>query len=176
MASIRLDGYQRLMRDLKQFEPELRKATLKEINSAAGLVRSTARKYVPADPGLSGWDRAAYSESNAWYARAFVGREVKAGIKVVRGQSKRDRTGYKNEVGVANTTAAGAIYETAGSKSDGKTPQGRAFIAGIASTGLPQPLRRLVIRAIVEKTPEVSRRVKSVLEAAERKFNSRNGI
>ena len=173
MAAIVIRGYRQLLRDLDAIQPGLRKETMKEINRAAGEVRTLARGYLPEDPGMSGWDRANYSPGSRWYVRGYNAREARAGIQVKRGQSRPNGTGYKNEIAIENRSAAGMIYELAGSKSDGRDARGARFIDNIAATGLRKPLRRVVLRAVVERGPHAADRIKAVLRITEARFNAR---
>ena len=176
MAAVVVKGYQQLLRDLKDVEPGLRKETMQAISKAAATARTKARGFLPDDPGMSGWDKANYREGSRWFVRGYNAREARAGVRVKRGQSKPDRSGYRNEIGVENSTFGGIIYELAGSKSNGMDARGTRFIDNIASTGLRKPLRRVVIRAVIEEGPAIRRSIAGALDRVERRFNRRQAV
>lgn len=171
MAGLVVKGYREILQHLDEIEPGLKKATMKEINAAARVATLKARGYVPAESPISGWARDNYQPGSRWYARSFDRADMVRGIQTRRGHSKKDRKGYVNEVGVTNKKPAGMIYELAGSKSRGKTNAGRRFVQAISDSGLHAPLRRVVIRAVIEEGPAVANRIKDVLQAVERRFN-----
>ena len=173
MPTLRVEGYRSLMKALKELEPGLRKDTLREINRAAGAVVKTARGYVPPESPMSGWTPEKAKPGSRWAERSFIADEVRAKIRTTRGQSKPDRTGYRNDVGIVNGSAAGVIYELAGTKSRGMTPQGKKFVENIAATGLRTPLRRLVFRAVLEMQESTNKRVGDALKRAGIKFNTK---
>lgn len=170
--AVKVVGYRAAMRALRDMPEDLRKATRLEINRAANEAVKLARGYAPDDPGMRGWDKANYSSGSRWYDRAWSGPEVRRGIRVYRGRDDRNSyRGWVNAIGIENRSAAGMIYELAGSKSNGRDERGRRFIDNIASTGLRKPLRRVVVRAGVEIGPKVTRRILAALKAVERRTN-----
>lgn len=176
MAAIQVTGYRQLLRDLDQITPGLRKETMKEISAAAGDVRDLARRYAPDTSPMSGWSWGAYrANESKWADRAYGVNEVRAGIRTQRGQSRPDRSGYRNEIGIENRSPAGMIYELAGSKSRGEGT-GVKFIENIAATGLQVPLRRLVLRAVIELQPQTRARIQKALEHAQARFNARQAV
>ena len=171
MSGLRVTGYRELLRHLDEIEPGLKKATMKEINAAARVATIKARGYIPTESPLSGWDRSRYSPEARWYARSFDAADMRRGIQTRRGHSRKERRGYVNEVGVTNKKPAGMIYELAGSKSSGASRSGRSFVQGISDSGLHAPLRRVVVRAVIEEGPAVARKIKDVLQTVEHRFN-----
>lgn len=158
---VRIDGLDRTLRVLSQIDPIMEKEIRKEINAAAGSVRDLARRYVPSESPMSGW------QAPNWGARGFDAATIKKGITVVRRGDRTKPGSYRREIRIVNKSAPGVIYELAGSKSNGITPQGRVFIRNIAESGLRQPLRRLVVRAGVEKGKEARQRVFDAVVKAE---------
>lgn len=171
MAAVVISGYRELLKHLDDIEPGLKKATMKEINAAARVATKAARGFIPAESPLSGWDKANYSQGSRWFERSFDRSVIVRGIQTKRGHSKKDRRGYVNEVGVTNKSAAGMIYELAGSKSAGYSRAGQRFVQAISDSGLHMPLRRVVVRAVVEEGPAVAARIKDALKAVERRFD-----
>lgn len=158
---VRIDGLDRTLRALKAIDPTMEKEIRKEINAAAGSIRDLARRYIPAESPMSGW------EAPNWGARGYDSATMHKGIKVVRRGSRRRPNSFRQEIRIVNGSAAGMIYELAGSKSDGRTPQGRKFIQNIAESGLRTPLRRLIVRAGVEKGKEARDRIFAAVVRAE---------
>lgn len=159
--TVRIDGLDRTLRALKQLDPVMEKEIRKEINAAAGSIRELARRYIPAESPMSGW------QAPNWGARGFDSATMKKGIKVVRRGDRKKPGSYRREIRVVNSSAPGVIYELAGTKSNGITPQGRVFVRNIAESGLRQPLRRVVVRAGVEKGKEARQRVFDAVVKAE---------
>lgn len=139
----------------------MEKEIRKEINEAAGSVRDLARRYIPSESPMSGW------QAPNWGNRGFDSAAMKKGIKVVRRGDRTKPGSFRREIRVVNKSTPGVIYELAGSKSNGITPQGRVFIRNIAESGLRQPLRRVVVRAGVEKGQEARQRVFNAVVKAE---------
>lgn len=172
MWDAKVVGYPQALRAVSQFDPNLARDVRLEINRAARDAVRLARDYIPADPNMSGWNKANYPEGSRWYDRAYSAGEIRRGIQVFRGKSSRRSTrGWHEELGIENRTAAGMIYELAGSKSEGKDARGAHFIRQIASTGLRTPLRRLVVRAGVEEGPRAKQRIMDALRRLEAATN-----
>lgn len=158
---VRIDGLDRTLRALKATDPLMEKEIRKEINQAAGSIRDLARRYVPAESPMSGWT------ADNWGARGYDAAAIRKGITVKRRGSRKRRNSFQHEIRIVNSSAAGVIYELAGSKSNGYSPQGRQFIQNISNSGLRAPLRRLVVRAGVEKGEEARRRIFNATVKAE---------
>jgi len=104
---------------LEKFDSEVGKILKKEIRAGANEVAKAARRKVPQN-GLTNWGAWTYSRDGR--DLGFIGGWVKRGIVV---QTKRSRSrgstvalGYR----VVTKTAAGAIFELAGSKSKEPMP------------------------------------------------------
>ena len=160
-APVRIDGLPETLRALKSIDPTMEKEIRKEINTAAGSIRDLARRYVPDQSPMSGWSE------DSWSGRGWDSAEVRRGISVKRYGNRRRPNSFRQEIRIVNGSAAGVIYELAGSKSNGYSPQGRQFIQNVADSGLRTPLRRLVVRAGAEKGDEVRRRIFAAVVKAE---------
>jgi hypothetical protein len=114
----KVQGALEFRKALKKFEPELAKATQKEM---AGLLKPIVRKargFVPSEAPLSGWGK----DVGIWSgARTFDSATIKRGIGYKTTPSKPNKRGFRSLASVFNKSAAGAIYETAGRKN----PQGQ---------------------------------------------------
>jgi hypothetical protein len=112
----RVKGAVNLRKALRQFTPDLAKETTKEIGNFLKPVVRTARGYMPAESPLSGWAPRSFNEGKF---PTYNGAIAKRGVKYKTSPSKTNRRGFKALVSILNTSAAGAIYETAGRKTSG---------------------------------------------------------
>lgn len=193
--AIRLDDYDKLIKDLKAISPQLRKDFTRELNRAVAPARDAARSFVPNDNPLRNWRQIEPTYTSGSWIDDFEhrGRDagvrwkwspslVKRGIKISRVRSDTGRQfGNKVEttaISLINSEAAGIIYELTGAgtkKSVRKTkrvsrnPNSETDFktALIAKRGLP---KRLVYRAAAIHGPKVMKEVEHVLETRLFKF------
>lgn len=107
-AAIKVEGLDKTLRALKIIDPEANKALRKGFREATQPIVDKARRQVPARP-LSNW-----GQWSSWKG----GRDLSWDApKVARGITQQITTA-KNRAGLrlVNRSAAGAIWETAGSK------------------------------------------------------------
>lgn len=165
MADIKVIGVRETLTALKSMEPEYAKVFSKTVNKAVGTVRDRARGYIPHEAPMSGWERNA-QESGAWATRAWDAAAVKRKIVSTQPRRRTKNSGFIYERAVENKSAPGMIYELAGTKSMGRDRRGARFIFNIAETGLPIPLRRLVVRAGIEEGPEARKAIAGAVQFA----------
>jgi hypothetical protein len=114
---VELKGADQLRKALKEFEPDLSKKTTKEMSVALKPITNRARGYMPTNTAmLSGWTSATSSENTVKY-RVFPKydqAEAKRGVKYSTRPSKPNKRGFVSLARIVNTSAGGAIYETAG--------------------------------------------------------------
>ena len=120
-------GYKELIKRLNAFEPDLNKQMKIEIKAAMLPIRDKARGYAPsphqsylynwADKGIVRAQPQFNTEGRVRKFPLYNAVEVKQGIKYKAGAYKKNRYGFSALYSVMNTSAAGAIYETAGRKS-----------------------------------------------------------
>jgi hypothetical protein len=114
---VELKGADKLRKALKEFEPDLSKKTTKEMSAALKPITNRARGYMPTNSAmLSGWTSATSSENTVKY-RVFPKydqAEAKRGVKYSTRPSKPNKRGFVSLARIVNTSAGGAIYETAG--------------------------------------------------------------
>lgn len=123
--TVALYGVDKVLSALKQMDPVVDKEVRGELAKAAGEVTQLARSYV--DPqGLSGWGN---------YRGGYEPGTIASQIRTTRGGRRKRGHITSNYIGVRNGNAAGAIWETAGRRSQGKNAQGRAFIRSITERG-----------------------------------------
>lgn len=138
-----LDGVKETLRAIRKIDPELLKEMNKEIKGVMLPLRDKARTYAPsAVPGnLYNWDEKQVSKKITARNSAFrtfntKGRlrpfplyEAEAaskGIYYSAAASKRNKNGWSSQYIVANSSASGAIYETAGRVNPGGSSKSKS--------------------------------------------------
>jgi hypothetical protein len=106
---------------LRKFTPDLSKELQKEMAALLKPIVTVARGFIPATV-LSGWSKAEASDTNYRQFPRFDAAAAKRGIGYRTAPSKVNRNGFRALARIANVSAAGAIYETAGRLN----PQGKA--------------------------------------------------
>jgi len=117
-------GAKNLRKAIKKFEPDLAKMTTKEMAAALKPITNKARGYMPATGSmLSGWTSATSSSETTDYRHfpKYDQAEAKRGVKYSTTPSKPNKRGFVSLARIINSSAGGAIYETAGRKN----PQGQ---------------------------------------------------
>lgn len=117
---VNITGVQGTLKAMRKFDPDLAKQMNKQIKNAMIPIRDKARGFAPANSEmLSNWTKTGASDSTINY-RAFPKYdqgETQKGIVYKQSASKPNRNGFKAVYFIANNSAGGAIYETAGRKS-----------------------------------------------------------
>ena len=160
---------------VRQFAPDLNKAMNKDIDKMLLKVVDRARGFVPAKSPMSGWTPATQG-SGTWATKAFEQSAVQRGITKTRAARARYIRGtYATGYAIQDGTAAGVIYESAGTKTPGgKSPQGAQFIRNIAErSGVASNKHRMIVEAVIEMRPEIRRKIDNVIDDAMRQFNAR---
>jgi hypothetical protein len=125
-----VEGVSDTVAALRTFDRETPKAVNAEIYQEVKPLVGQARALAPESSPMSNWDNVGVGE---WGERlGFAPSAVKMGIgtKIApmrqRGINTKERTIF-----LAQRNPAGVIYETAGRRSRGRSPQGRQFIENI---------------------------------------------
>lgn len=194
-GSIRLDEYDKLLKDLRALSPDLRKDFTKALNRAVLPARDAARSFVPGDNPLRNWRQKEPTYTSGSWANDFEhrGRDaayrwkwvpalVRRGIKISRTRFATGRElGAKIEttaISLINSEAPGIIYELAGAgkmtsvrrtQRVSRNPDSRQnFVDAMERRrGLP---KRLVYRAAAIHGPKVMADVQNVLDTRLFKF------
>jgi len=157
-------GVHETLAALKELDANALRRTNRAINKAADEVAKTARTLV--DPqGLSGWQRQLPGGTAGNRRKGYNPAEIAGGIKVKRKRPRRRGPAIQSFVVVQNSTAAGAIWEVAGRKSDGTTPAGRAMVAAIRARG-GDASRTVWAAADQTDMAQVRQKIESELKAA----------
>lgn len=107
---VKTQGVEQLINRLMGFEEETYKVLQKDIKSAADLIGSSARGLLPTFP-MSGWG--SWEAGRLDYYGPSVAKTIKPGFRT------RQVGGQRYVMGtVSSSSAAGKIYQLAGSKSD----------------------------------------------------------
>lgn len=194
-GSIRLDEYDKLLKDLRALSPELRKDFTKALNRAVLPARDAARSFVPGDNPLRNWRQKEPTYTSGSWANDFEHRGhdaayrwkwvpalVRRGIKISRTRFATGRElGAKVEttaISLINSEGIGIIYELAGAgkmtsirrtQRVSRNPNSRQdFVDAMERRrGLP---KRLVYRAAAIHGPKVMADVQNVLDTRLFKF------
>jgi hypothetical protein len=116
---VELKGLANTQKAMRKFTPGLYQTMNAQISAVMLPVRNEARSYVPLRV-LSGWQ----NQTGVWALsdRTYDAVTIKKGIVYRRGRTKANDKGFRSSYRIVNTTAAGAIYETAGRKNPGGQP------------------------------------------------------
>jgi len=161
--TIREADLRTVLRELRQLDPNLRKQLQKDMKSGLADVVDTLASQVPPQSPLSGFATAS-SRGTRYNWGAVRGSTVtplgkrakKPGFVPVVSMRFRSR---------GKTNAGFEIMELAGSKTQGKTPQGRAMITALnAKFPIRQGLGRFVIPEAKKEAPEALRIARGIIE------------
>ena len=125
---VNVSGIKEMKKALSLVDKDLLKEVQGEIRAAMIPIRDKARGYAPVDTKvLSGWTKAAGIIGPMRYRTfpKYNQQQVVDGIKYNAGKNKRNNKGWSANNYVSNTSAPGAIFETAGRKSG---PDGAPWI------------------------------------------------
>lgn len=119
MPNVEIRGNADLRKAMRLFTPDLEKALKAELKRALKPVSTLAKSLVPAESPMSGWAGRSFSEGffPQWNSRTAV-----KGIGYSVSPSKINKNGFSSMARVFNTSAVGAIYETAGRKGENGQP------------------------------------------------------
>lgn len=125
-------GLKESRRLLSKFAPDLKKEVDKDARDRLKFMVSAARGFAPSNlpKDLHNWGITTKglkitAQTSAFSSRTFPlyqAGEVKSGIKYDTGFSKTNARGFRSLYELRNTSAAGAIYETAGRINKGGLP------------------------------------------------------
>jgi hypothetical protein len=188
---VNVTGVKQLQKAMREVEPNLNKQMSKDIKTAMLIVRDAARGYLPQqNEVLSGWGKGTASADTIKY-RAFPAYDyslAKSLIKYNAGTNKRNRSGYRAAFYVANISAPGAIFETAGRKnrrgsSDSESLNPNAGIQFIESAesisqmkGQNKQRGRLIYRAWFEESNKVIPAVVKAINTVATDFNTKTQL
>jgi len=188
---VNVTGVKQLQKAMKDVDPQLNKQMSKDIKIAMTIIRDKARGYLPQqNQVLSGWGKGTASIDTVKF-RPFppydysLARDL---IKYSAGTNKRNRSGFAAAFYVANISAPGAIFETAGRKnrrgsSESKSLNPNAGIQFIESAesisqmkGEGKQRGRLIYRAWFEESNRVIPAVVQAINTVATDFNKKTQL
>lgn len=189
---VNVTGIKQLQKALNKISPDLNKRMKTDIREAMIPIRNNARGYLPANTDvLSGWtkslaDLSQYGVQGYRKYRAFPNYDqslAQAGIVYRAGLNRANKEGFRAAFYIANTTAGGAIYETAGRKNPRGSDPTKSLnpeasinfiesLGGVAAMkGLDKQRGRALYRAWAEDQGKVVAKVVRIIEAVAIRFN-----
>lgn len=196
---VAIKGVRDTVKALRRLDPEMLKEMNAEVRAAMVPIRDKARGYAPSPQpdNLYMWREGSVGKKitarNSMF-RTFntEGRlrmfplydheTVKKGIYYSQAPSKKNRNGWQALYFVANKSAAGAIYETAGRKNPGGSPDSRSNNPGAGAHFISRmgPLYgdkqaergRMIYRAWKEDQGKAQDAVYRAIESTVNNFNN----
>jgi len=110
-----LTGVKETRKAIKDASPTILKETDKRIRDLFKAEAKIAQQLVPLQPPLSGWT-------------TWDGAQARRSIKPGKGRNRKTANGWIQSRGLMNSSKFGAIFELAGRKTGGITPQGIGFV------------------------------------------------
>ena len=163
-----------------------------EIKAVMIPIRNKARGFVPAEApvGLSNWNHDAMNRSEGVNYRPFPlfnASPMRSGIIYSGTIGSASKVGFATAYYIANTSAAGAIYETAGrgevsSRKPNKSlnPKAREHFLGAlpplydsSGSNTRKTKGRLIFRAWAENQGKATAAANKAIDTAVRQFNAR---
>ena len=186
---VNVTGVESTLKAMRKFDKDLTKSMNLEIRTSMEAIRDKARRDVPMGfpTYLYGWEKRGKVQSQPTFNTTgrvrkfplFDTAEVKAGIVYRQGKTKRMPSGFQSKYYVANYSAAGAIYETAGRKTSGgqgksNNPQaGQLFIGAMGGLyGKDKQRGRLIFKAWEQDHGHTTDAVRKAIDKAVKIFNS----
>lgn len=165
-----LKGGIKLRKALREFEPDLAKSTTKELGNLLKPITAKARGYMPSESPLSGWAERADGKGKFPTYNPII---AKRGVTYKTSPSRPNRRGWRSLVSIRNTSAAGAIYETAGRKNPGGnfSPRLDRGLGELKGQGKLQG--RSIFRAWNEDQGKTQGAVIKAIESSAQKFNAK---
>jgi hypothetical protein len=129
---VNVTGVKELIRAMDAVDKNLNKEMQAEIKMAMIPIRDKAKGYMPNNSQvLSGWNKINVTAEQKYRAFPFYDQDVaRNGIYYSKGSTKTNRSGFSMMNYIANKSASGAIFETAGRKNPQGQPWGGKKIRG----------------------------------------------
>lgn len=171
----RVEGLNETIAYLKLFDVENYKAINKELYGEMKRLVGVGRSMAPTTSPMSGWEAGSEGSGRWGSVLAFSPGKVRTGIRTKIGPVRRKDTNTRERTYfLLNANPAGAVYETAGRKSRGKTPQGRQFVTNIENYSGEVVIGkqgRLAWKAVYQNRKEVTYALAQVVRKYEEIIN-----
>lgn len=176
-AVAKVEGLDEAIAYLKQFDKDTLKALNKELYAEMKKLVQETRQDAPTQTPLGNWKPYEGGASRWGNAIAFQPRKVRMGVRNKIGpvRNKANNT-QERAYFLLEQDPAGAVYETAGRKTPGRTPQGRAFIRNLeAKSGITVIGKqgRLIWKNVIENRDEVTANLAGVVRKYEAIINAK---
>lgn len=148
---------------LEKFNEDVAKTLKKEMRAGANEVAKASRSLIPAS-AVSNWG--AWTEGKSGRDLGFIGAWVKRGVSVETERTRKSGVTVGYGYRVVNKTAAGAIYELAGSKSS------NALGRGISKNAPVARFPRTLFAAYYMAMPAAERRIEAAIEKAQKEASA----
>lgn len=127
---VEVKGMVELRKSLRKFVPDLAKESNKELAAALKPLTNKARGFLPANDDVpSGWLKREGAQGK-WANRFYDQAIARRGVVYSTAPTKANRKGFRSVATIYNKSAAGAIYETAGRKTQGQQGNSANPMAG----------------------------------------------
>jgi hypothetical protein len=126
---VNVTGVKELIAAMDAVDSNLNKQMQAEIKAVMIPIRDKAKDYMPRNAEvLSGWRKINVTADQKYRAFPFYDQDVaRNGIYYSKGSSKRNKQGFSMINFIANKSASGAIFETAGRKNPGGDPKSESL-------------------------------------------------
>lgn len=176
-AVARIEGLNEAVAYLKQFDTQTLKALNKELYSEMKKLKLQTRADSPVKTPLRNWKPQANPKSRWGSAIAFDPRAVRMGVQTKIGPVRNKANNTRERAYfLIEQNGGGAVYESAGRKTKGRTPQGRAFIRNLeAKSGITVIGKqgRLIWKNVIENRNEVTANLAAVVRKYEALINAK---
>ena len=168
-------GALNLRKALKKFEPDLAKATTKEIASFLKPVVKNGRGFLPSNADVpSGWLKRPNAKGR-WATRYYDQAEARRGIGYKTSPTKPNRNGWVSLASINSKNIGGIIYEWAG-RAAGITGNFTPKLGGQLKGKNKGLTGRALLRAYSEDEGKARGNVIKAIETAAQKLNSRGQL
>jgi len=142
---VNVTGVKELIAAMDAVDTNLNKQMQAEIKAVMIPIRDKAKTYMPGnDEVLSGWNKVNVTEEQKYRAFPFYNQDIaRNGIYYSKGTSKANKNGFSMINFIANKSASGAIFETAGRKQRGQRGESLNPNAGIQFNQAAENLSQL---------------------------------
>ena len=183
---VNVTGVKQLIKAMDAVDSNLNKEMQAEIKAVMIPVRDKAKSYLPSNTDvLSGWSKINVTAEQKYRAFPFYDQDVaRNGVYYSKGATRKNQAGFSLTNFVANKSASGAIFETAGRKnprgsSNSKSLNPNAGIHFIESAQNLSELKgqgnqrgRAIYRAWFEESNKVYPAVVKAIDTVATKFNN----
>lgn len=176
-AATRIEGLDEAVAYLKLFDNDTLKAMNKEMYGVMKELVQETRGMVPGTSPMSGWEKTSLTGAKWGTQLNFATSKVRTGVRSKIGPVRNKALNTRERAYLLiNANPAGAIYETAGRKTKGTTPQGKQFIQNIEERSgmvVIGKQGRLAWRAAINNRAEITVKLAKVVAKYQDMINRR---